>query len=277
MSTAVAVSFPERTGLARTGRQSLALAGRTLRPMLRSPVMIVTDALRPVLLVLLFNFVFGGSITLPGAPSATGLASGKTYISYLIPGILVQQVAFFSALTASGMAADMSNHILDRFRSMPVARSAYLAGRVLSDTARMLVSEAVIIAVGLALGFRFGGGFAAGAGGLLLGVAFGISVAWLGVATAMVVPSPELVQMIWFVSMMPLIFASSIFASPSRMPGWLQPLVRANPLSVVADAERALLLGGPAATQVWHAVAWIVASSVVFFAWAVRRYRKLSG
>lgn len=268
MSTAVAFSFPERIGLARTGRQSLALAGRTLRPMLRSPVMIVTDALRPVLLVLLFNFVFGGSITLPG---------GLKYISYLIPGILVQQVAFFSALTASGMAADMSNHILDRFRSMPVARSAYLTGRVLSDTARMLVSEVVIIAVGFALGFRFGGGFAAGAGGVALGVAFGISVAWLGVATAMVVPSPELVQMIWFVSMMPLIFASSIFASPSRMPGWLQPLVRANPLSVVADAERALLLGGPAATQVWHAVAWIAGSSVVFFAWAVRRYRKLSG
>ena len=228
--------------------------------------MIVTDALRPVLLVLLFNFVFGGSITLPG---------GLKYISYLVPGILVQQVAFFSALTAAGMAGDMTNHILDRFRSLPVARSAYLTGRVLSDTVRMLLSEAVIIAVGVALGFRFGGGFAAGAGGLLLGVAFGVSVAWLGVATAMAVRNPELVQMIWFISMMPLIFASSIFASPSRMPGWLQPLVRANPLSVVASAERALLLGGPAATLVWHAVAWIAGSSVVFFAWAVHRYRRL--
>jgi ABC transporter DrrB family efflux protein len=247
-------------------RQSLALAGRSLRPLLRSPVMIVTDALRPVMLVLLFDFVFGGSIALPG---------GVRYISYLVPGILVQQVAFFSALTAGGMAADLSTHVLDRFRSLPVARSAYLTGRVLSDTARMLVSEAVIVAVGLALGFRFGGGAAAGIGGLLLGVGFGVSVAWLGVATAMVVPNPELVQMIWFVSMMPLIFASSIFAAPSRMPGWLQPLVRANPLSVVADAERALLLGGPAATVVWHAVAWIAGSSVVFFAWAVHRYRGL--
>ncbi|MBV9451319.1 MAG: ABC transporter permease [Streptosporangiaceae bacterium] len=268
MSAATADFYNERPGVARTSHQSLALAWRTLRPLLRSPVMIVTDALRPVLLVLLFNFVFGGSITLPG---------GLKYISYLVPGILVQQVAFFSALTAAGMAADMTNHILDRFRSLPVARSAYLTGRVLADTARMLLSEAVIITVGVALGFRFGGGFAAGAGGLLLGVAFGVSVAWLGVATAMVVRNPELVQMVWFVSMMPLIFASSIFASPSRMPGWLQPLVRANPLSVVADAERALLLGGPAATPVWHAVAWIAGSSVVFFAWAVHRYRSLGG
>jgi len=164
-------------------------------------------------------------------------------------------VAFASAITAAGLASDLRNGILDRFRSLPIARSGYLIARILADTARMLLTVALIVIVGLALGFRFSGGFPAGLAGLGLVLAFGMAFAWIGAATALAVRDPEAVQMLWFVSLMPLIFASSIFASPSRMPGWLQPVVRANPLTVVADATRGLLLGGPVATPVLHAVA----------------------
>lgn len=260
-------AVPERPGPLRTLRQVLAISLRNLRPLLRMPQLIVADALRPIMLTLLFNYVLGGSIVLPG---------GGRYAAYLIPGILVQQVAFSSAITATGLAMDVRGGILDRFRSLPVARSAYLIARILSDTARMLLTVALIVAVGLGLGFRFGGGVAGGVAGLALVVAFGVAFALVSAGTALAVRNPEAVQMLWFVALMPLIFASSIFASPSRMPGWLQPVVRANPLTVVADAARGLLLGGPVATPALHAVAWIAGIVVPSFLWAVRSYRRLA-
>lgn len=260
-------AVPERPGPLRTLRQALAISLRNLRPLLRMPQLIVADALRPIMLTLLFNYVLGGSIVLPG---------GGRYAAYLIPGILVQQVAFSSAITATGLAMDVRGGILDRFRSLPVARSAYLIARILSDTARMLLTVALIVAVGLGLGFRFGGGVAGGVAGLALVVAFGVAFALVSAGTALAVRNPEAVQMLWFVALMPLIFASSIFASPSRMPGWLQPVVRANPLTVVADAARGLLLGGPVAAPALHAVAWIAGIVVPSFLWAVRSYRRLA-
>jgi ABC transporter DrrB family efflux protein len=256
----------ERPSPRRTLRHALALCGRNLRPLRRTPQLLVADALRPILLTLLFTYVLGGSIVLPG---------GGRYAAYLIPGILVQQVAFASAITAAGLAGDLRNGILDRFRSLPIARSAYLIARILADTARMLLTVALIIIVGLAVGFRFNGGFPTALAGLGLVLAFGVAFAWIGAATALAVRDPEAVQMLWFISLMPLIFASSIFASPSRMPGWLQPAVRANPLTVVADATRGLLLGGPVATPMLHAAAWIAAITMVCVAWAVRRYRRI--
>jgi ABC transporter DrrB family efflux protein len=259
-------AVPERPGPLRTLRHSLAIGGRNLRPLLRTPHMLVADALRPIMLTLLFNYVLGGSIVLPG---------GGRYASYLIPGILVQQVAFSSAITATGLATDVRNGILDRFRSLPIARSGYLVARIIADAARMLLTVGLIVAVGLGLGFRFSGGFAGGVAGLALVVAFGVSFAFISAGTALSVRNPEAVQMLWFVALMPLIFASSIFASPTRMPGWLQPLVRANPLTVVADASRGLLLGGPVATPVVHALLWIGGITVVSFTWAVRSYRRV--
>src|SRR6266498_4131727 len=245
-------AVPEHPSPLRTLRHALAISGRNLRPLLRMPHMVVADALRPIML--------------PG---------GGRYSSYLIPGILVQQVAFSSAITATGLATDVRNGILDRFRSLPIARSAYLIARILSDSARMLLTVALIVAVGLGLGFRFSGGFAGGVAGLALVIAFGISFAFISAGTALSVRDPEAVQMLWFVALMPLIFASSIFASPTRMPGWLQPVVRANPLTVVADAARGLLLGGPVATPALHALLWIAGITVVSFAWAVRSYRRV--
>src|SRR5262245_41851513 len=260
-------AVPERPGLLRTLRHTRALCGRNLRTlMLRTPQLLLVDAARPILLTLLFNFVLGGSIALPG---------GQAYISYLLPGILVQQVAFSSAIIAAGMSVDVRNGILDRFRSLPIARSAYLIARILSDTARMLVSVVLVAAIGLAPRFRSRGGAVAGATGPLLVLAFGVAFAWVTVAVATAMRDPETAQGIWFITLMPLLFASSIFASPSNMPGWLQPVVKANPLTVVSDATRGLLLGGPVATPVWQSVAWIAGITVVFFALAVRGYRRV--
>src|SRR6266508_3677333 len=265
-------AVPEHPSPLRTLRHALAISGRNLRPLLRMPHMVVADALRPIMLTLLFNYVLGGSIVLPG---------GGRYSSYLIPGILVQQVAFSSAITATGLATDVRNGILDRFRSLPIARSAYLIARILSDSARMLLTVALIVAVGLGLGVRFSGGFAGGVAGLALVIAFGISFAFISAGTALSVRDPEAVQMLWFVALMPLIFASSIFASAPTVSGfalttgWLQPVVRATPLTVVADAARGLLLGGPVATPALHALLWIAGITVVSFAWAVRSYRRV--
>src|SRR6266511_2538748 len=178
-------AVPEHPSPLRTLRHALAISGRNLRP---------------IMLTLLFNYVLGGSIVLPG---------GGRYSSYLIPGILVQQVAFSSAITATGLATDVRNGILDRFRSLPIARSAYLIARILSDSARMLLTVALIVAVGLGLGFRFSGGFAGGVAGLALVIAFGISFAFISAGTAPSVRDPKAVQMLWFVALMPLIFASS--------------------------------------------------------------------
>jgi oleandomycin transport system permease protein len=261
-------AVPERPGLRRTLRHTRALCGRNLRALvLRTPQLLLVDAARPILLTLLFTYVLGGSIMLPG---------GEPYLSYLLPGILVQQVAFSSAIIAAGMSVDIRNGILDRFRSLPIARSAYLIARILSDTVRMLLSVALVVVVGLALGFRFGGGSLAAAAGLLLVLAFGVAFAWVSVAVATAMRDPETAQGVWFITLMPLLFASSIFASPSNMPGWLQPVVKANPLTVVSDATRGLLLGGPVATPLWQSAAWIAGITVVFFTLAVRGYRRVA-
>jgi ABC-2 type transport system permease protein len=257
---------PERPGLGRTMRHSVALMRRNLLALVHLPALVVGDIIRPIVITLLFNFVLGGSIILPG---------GLTYIDYLLPGVLVQQVIFASSLTAVGLATDITTGTLDRFRSLPIARSAYLIGRMLADTLRILMSILLVGAAGWAIGFTFNAGFGPSVAGFALVLAFGFAFSWIGAATAMALRNPETVQTFWIVVLIPLIFASSIFASPTRMPGWLQPIVEANPLSVVSDAARSLLNGAPVGNSVMWSLVWIVSISVVFFGWAVRSYRKM--
>jgi ABC transporter DrrB family efflux protein len=269
MSTA-AISlpvFPERPGPGRTMRHSLALTRRNLLALVHLPALIVGDIIRPVVITLLFNFVLGGSIIVPG---------GLAYIDYLLPGVLVQQVIFASSLTAVGLATDITTGTLDRFRALPIARSAYLIGRMFADTLRILVSILLVGAAGWAIGFRFASGFGPTVAGFALVLAFGVAVAWIGATTAMALRNPETVQTFWIVVLIPLIFASSIFASPTRMPGWLQPVVEANPLSVVSDATRALLLDMPLGNSLTWSLVWIAGITTVFFAWSVRSYQKMS-
>jgi ABC transporter DrrB family efflux protein len=245
---------------------ALVMTRRNLLHYLRVPSLVIFSTITPVMFVVLFGYVFGGAIQIPGL----------AYIDYLMPGIFVQTVAFGATQTGIGLAEDMSRGMVDRFRSLPMARSAVLAGRTASDTVRNLFVVALMAGVGLLIGFRFHTGLLGILGGLALVVAFASAFSWISAAIGLSVGSVEAAQSAGFVWVFPLTFASSAFVPVSSMPWWLEGFARVNPITVVVDALRALFLGGPAAALVWKSLAWIVAIVVVFVPVAVYRYRRLS-
>ncbi|HEV2921686.1 MAG TPA: ABC transporter permease, partial [Actinomycetota bacterium] len=193
-----------------------------------------------------------------------------------IPGIIVQTVVFVTAVTGIGLNEDLAKGIIDRFRSLPIARSAVLAGRILADAVRLTATVVAILGVGMLLGFRITTSPLAALAGFVLIIAFGIALSWVAALIGLSVRNPETAQSAGFIWMFPLTFASSAFVVASTMPGWLQPFVRINPISVAADALRGLLLAGPVLTPVLKTVAWIVALTVVFAPLAIRQFRRLA-
>jgi oleandomycin transport system permease protein len=247
-------------------RHGLIVARRNLLQVRGNPQLLIFLVIQPILFVLLFVYVFGGAIS----------GSSRQYVQFVIPGIIVQTVVFATAITGIGLNEDLAKGIIDRFRSLPIARSAVLAGRILSDAVRLVVTLAVILAVGVLLGFRIGGRPLAALGGVLLIIAFGMALSWVAALIGLSVRNPETAQSAGFIWMFPLTFASSVFAPPETMPGWLQPFVEANPITVAADALRGLLLGGPVLDPVVKTLAWTAALTVVFAPLAVRQFRRLS-
>lgn len=215
--------------------------------------------------VLLFTFVFGGVMKLHVHGS---------YIDYLMPGIFVQAVLFGSTQTGIGLAQDLTTGMFDRFRSLPMARSAVLGGRTLADGVRNLLVVLLMTAIGAMLGFRFHGGPAEAVAGLALVVAFGLSFSWLSAVIGLLAGDVESVQAASLIWILPLTFASSAFVPVATMPGWLQVFAKLDPVSHTADALRGLFSGGPFATQLWESVAWLLAILVVSVPIAVRLYRK---
>jgi len=246
-------------------RHSLAITNRNLLHLLRDPTLMTFVVLQPVMFVVLFNYVFGGAMNFPGVD----------YAQFLIPGVIVQTVAFAGAATGIGLTEDLSKGILDRFRSLPIARSAYLTGRIVADAARTLISVLVIFAVGFLIGFRFEAGAGAGVAAIALAVAFGAAMSWVGAWIGLVARTPEAAQSGGFIWLFPLVFASSVFVQPTTMPGWLEAFAKVNPITVVADATRALTIGGPVTSPLLKALAWIAAITAVFFALSVQRYRRM--
>ena len=246
-------------------RHSIAITNRNLLHLLRDPTLVMFVVLQPIMFVVLFNYVFGGAISVPGF----------NYAQFLIPGVIVQTVAFGGAATGIGLTEDLSKGILDRFRSLPIARSAYLTGRIVSDGVRTAISVLVIFGVGLLIGFRFRAGFPSALGAIALAVAFGMAMSWVGAWIGLLVKKPEAAQTGGFIWLFPLVFASSVFVRPATMPDWLQRFAEANPITIVADATRALTIGGPTTRPVFQSLAWIVAITLVFFGLSVRRYRKV--
>jgi len=218
------------------------------------------------MLLLLFNYVFGGAIN-------TG---GIEYIQYLLPGFFVQTVLFGSTQTSVGLAEDMSKGIIDRFRSLPMARSAVLAGRTLADTTRYTFLVVLMIAVGAAIGFRFQGGALDAVFAVIIAVLFGFAFTWVSAFIGMAVKDVETAQVAGFVWVFPLVFASSMFVPVETMPGWLQAFAKINPVTVTTDSVRALSLGLPLGDSLWQTFAWIGGLLAIFFPLAVRRYRKMS-
>ena len=237
---------------------------RNLLQVVRNPQLAVVDTITPIMFVLLFAFVFGGAIQVPGGD----------YIRYLMPGIFVQTVVFGATGTAIGLAEDLQKGIIDRFRSLPMAASAVLIGRTFADALRNLYTVLVMTAVGYAIGFRFQGGPAEAALALALVVGFGYAISWLSANIGLVAKSAQAAQGAIFIPIFPLTFASSAFVPVATMPSWLRPIAEANPVTVVVNAARGLVLGTPDGATILGAVAWIVGLTVVFAPLALVLYRR---
>jgi len=237
---------------------------RNLLRILRTPQLIAFSTVQPVMFVLLFRYVFGGAIRTPG----------NNYVDYLLPGVFVQTALFGGASTSVGLAEDLKGGIIDRFRSLPMARSAVLAGRTVADFVRNVMVTALMVIVGMLVGFRFHGGIARDVAGLALVLAFGYAFSWVFATVGLMVKDPETAQVAGFLPLFPLIFASSAFVPVASMPGWLQAFANVQPVSVTVNAVRALVTGGAAGHWLWQSAAWTAGIFVLFVVLAVRQYRK---
>ena len=254
----------ERSLPVRGVRDALAITWRNLIGYRRVPQLLVFSTVQPVIFVLLFRYVFGGAID-----------TGKTpYVDFLMPGVFVQTVVFGSLATAIGLAADMKSGLLERFRSLPMARSAVLAGRTLADLTRNVFVVLLMVSVGFMVGFRIHTNALALIAGILLLLFFGYAMSWIFATVGLALGDPETAQAAAFPVLAPLVFASTVFVPIDSMPGWLQVWAEHQPVSVTASAVRALVLGGPTASLVWQSLAWCGAILLVFAPLAVRRYRR---
>lgn len=252
---------------ARALRDSGIIVWRQLIQLPRIPEVLIFALIQPVMFVLLFRYVFGGAIATPG----------ESYVNYLMPGIFAQTVAFGAVASGIGLAEDLRRGIIDRFRSLPMARSAVLVGRTVSDLVRNAVVVGVMYAVGLAVGFRPEGSIGAQlvAFGLLLLTSFAFS--WIGVVIALSMKTVEAVQSAGFIWLFPLTFASSAFVPTDSMPDWLQAFADNQPFTIVVNAVRALFLAQPVGSYIWLTLAWMVGIIAVMIPLATRQYRRRSG
>jgi ABC transporter DrrB family efflux protein len=213
----------------------LTIARRNLLHIKSDPEQLVGMTIQPLMFLLLFVYVFGGAI----------YGSSSEYLQFALPGILVQGIAFTPFTTALGLNIDFQRGLIDRFRSLPMARSAVVAGRVTADAVRIIWAVLIMVGFGVLLGFRFGGGAPGALGAFLLVVAFGLAMCWPMALIGIVAKSPEAVNTWGFMLILPLTFASSTFVPPETMPSWLQAFVDVNPITPVIDATRGRCLAGP--------------------------------
>jgi ABC transporter DrrB family efflux protein len=245
---------------------ALTITWRNLLNLRRNPRLLVFATIQPVVFVLMFTYVFGGAIKIPGVP----------YIDYLMPGIFVQTITFGALNTGVGLADDLKKGLIERFRSLPMARSAVLSGRTLADLFRNVFVVLLMCVVGFAVGWRISTDFAGLLAALLLLLAFAYSLSWMFGVVGLFSPDGETAQAVSFPILAPLVFASSAFVRPATMPSWLQGFAEHQPVSVVVDAVRALTLGGPTASKVMAAIVWIVAIVAIFAPLAIIRYRRVT-
>jgi ABC transporter DrrB family efflux protein len=245
-------------------RDTYAVTQRNLIGYRRVPQLLVFSTIQPVIFVLMFRYVFGGAIQIPGVP----------YVDFLMPGIFLQAVVFGSLATAIGLATDMKSGLMERFHALPMSRSAVLTGRTLADLSRNVFVIVLMMAVGFLVGWRIHTNVLGLIAGGLLVLLFGYAMSWIFATVGLAVGDPETAQAAAFPVLAPLVFASTAFVSAETMPGWLQVWARNQPVSVTASAVRALTIGGPTTAEVWEAVAWCVGILVVFAPIAVRLYRR---
>jgi ABC transporter DrrB family efflux protein len=244
-------------------RDTVGIAKRNLLRIVRTPLMLVVTAIQPALLLVLFRYVLGGAIQIPGG----------SYVDYVVPAIFVEAVLIGGMTTSMGLAQDLKSGIIDRFRSLPMARSAVLAGRTLADLSRSIFSLAIMVGLGLLVGFRFHSTTPRILAGMSLVIAFGYAFSWMYAAIGLATKDPETAQIAGILPFFILMFASNAIVPVATMPGWLQPFARNQPLSITVAAVRAIPEGGPASHWVWQSLAWSAGILVVFVASALRHYR----
>jgi len=247
----------------RAVRDTLVVAERNLLRIPRAPDLLLAFTVQPIMFLLLFVYVFGGAIQTPGFE----------YEDFLLPGIVVQNIAFGGFVTALGLNEDLSKGLIDRFRSLPMARAAVLAGRTLSDVATNLLGMTVLVVTGLIVGFSFQTGLFEVLAGIFLLLLFGYAFSWIFACVGLVASSPESANSLGFIAVFPLTFASSAFVPTESMPSWLEGFADVNPFTVVVDAMRALWLDAPAGDSIWGAFVWCLVLIAVFAPLAVSRYR----
>jgi ABC-2 type transport system permease protein/oleandomycin transport system permease protein len=244
---------------------TLTIARRNLLVWFRVPAYIVFTVIQPVMFVLMFRYVFGGAIPVhvPGG-----------YVNYLMPGIIGQTAAFASFGTAIALAQELQKGVIDRLRSMPMARSAVLAGRLVADTVRMFLTILIILGVGYAVGFRFTQGVVAAIAMILLATVFGLAICLIAAYTGLAIGDEESVQAFGLIWLFPITFVSSAFVLVGTMPGWLQAFANNQPVTYVIDTMRALAIGGPVQANLLKSIACLAGIFIVFMPLAVRAYKR---
>jgi oleandomycin transport system permease protein len=249
-------------------RHSFTLTWRSVLKIRTNAEDLLGLSLQPIMFMLLFTYVFGGAIE-GGKPHAV-----TSYLQYVVPGILVQTVLFATLGTGLMLNQDITSGIFDRFRSLPIARWAPLAGAVMGDVSRYVISVVVTLGFAMILGFRVTTNPAAAVAACLLVLAFAMAMCWISALIGLVVKSPQGVQVFGFTAMFPIVFASGLLVPIQTMPGWLQAFAKANPMTLLAAACRGLMVGGPVAVNAAESMLWAAGILVVFAPLAVRAYRR---
>jgi ABC-2 type transport system permease protein len=274
--SATSLPAPIQTGgLSQAVNDGLIIAGRNLRRVPRIPELAVFAILQSIMFVLLFAFVFGGAIPLP---------DGGDYTEFLMPGIFAQTVVFAAATTSVGVCDDVSKGIIDRFRSLPMARSAVLSGRSLFDLVYNAGIMVVLMVSGVAVGWRVHTSVPEFFAGVVLLLLFAFAMSWVGIWLGLTVRTVEAANQVGFTVLFPITFISNVFVPPDSLPNWLQPIAEWNPVSALASACRDLwgnpnpyaTTGFPAEHPIWLTLIWVVIIVAVFAPLGVHRYRSLN-
>jgi oleandomycin transport system permease protein len=259
------LTMPRSIGPGRTLRHGVTLAGRSIRKIRKNPEQLVDVTIQPILMLVMFTFLFGGAI---------GGGDRTAYLQLLLPGLMVQTTLFASLGTGVALCTDISKGVFDRFRSMPIARSAPLLGAVFGDVVRYAVSLVIMLVFGTILGFRIHTDPLSTLLDMVLMIAFGLCLCWVSVLVGMVVKSPQAVPGALIAFILPLTFASNVFVPTSTLPGWLQAFTDVNPVTLLTEVNRGLLNGGPVAGPLGGALLWMAGFVVVFYPLAMRAYRR---
>jgi len=255
-----------KIGLRANLRHIGALARRNMLQIKQDPESMFDAVLMPIIFTLLFVYVFGGAVA--------GKGNQQEYVNYLVPGLMAMMGINIAQAVGTGINEDFNKGVMDRFRTMPIARSSVLVAKILVEMGRMLVATTILLGMGFALGLTINTDVFHLLAAVALSMVFGASLMWIFILLGLTMKTAQSVQGVAVLVLMPLQFGSSIFAQPTTMPGWLEGFTKVNPLSNLADSARALVNGGPVAHSVWMTLAWSVGITVVTAPLAVARFRK---